>query len=132
MLKKNWTISLALLVGCSLILAPMVASAGGIITHGRAYSEDGLAQEEEEESDDDQTENTKTQDQVELENELYLFTAFVFSSHAAIYAEAGTTEGGFLENSAEANEQAGGCNQVPISSLSLLLALGLLRRRRRS
>ena len=109
----------------------MVASAGGIITHGRAYSQDGLAQDEEE-SDDDHTQNTKSQDQVELENQLYLFTAFVLNSHEAIYAEAGTTEGGFLENSAEANEQAGGCNQAPISSLSLLLGLGLLRRRRRS
>ncbi|MEC9464732.1 MAG: hypothetical protein VX834_03045 [Myxococcota bacterium] len=131
MLKKNWTILSALLLGCALVLAPVVASAGGIITHGRAYSQDGLAQDEEE-SDDDLTGNTKTRDQVELENELFLFTAFVLNSHEAIYAEAGTTEGGFLENSAEAGDQAGGCAQAPISGLSLLVGLGLLRRRRRS
>ena len=131
MLKKSLMTISSLLLGASLILAPMAASAGGIITHGRAYSEDGLEQESEESDEDDHTTNTEAQDRTEIENELYLWTAFALNSHAAIYAEAGTTEGGFLENSADAGENAGGCNQAPISGLSLLLGLGFLRRRRR-
>ena len=131
MLKKSWTTISALLLGVSLVVAPVAASAGGIITHGRAYSEDGLEQESEESDDDDQA-NTKAQEISQVENELYLWTAFTLNSHAAIFAEAGSTEGGFLENSAEAGEQAGGCNQAPISGLSLLLGLGFLRRRRRA
>ena len=109
-------------------LMPAMATAGGIITHGRATSENGLEQEDDEqaESDDELKESL-------IQNQIYLFVSMIMNGHESFASVDGDDgEEYSLAASPDDDTEAGGCQQFPVSSLSCLLGLAwLLRFRRR-
>lgn len=128
MLKQN-VVKLVLVLGLSLVMGfiPAMATAGGIITHGRTTSEKSLEQEENEqtESDDELRDSY-------IQNQIYLFVSMVMNSHES-FASVGSDddEGDSLAASPDDDTEAGGCQQFPVSSLSSLLGFAWLLRMRR-
>lgn len=106
-------------------LMPVVATAGGIITHGRVTSQNGLEQDDEQETPCD---GQATDGQIE--NEIYLFVSMIMNGHES-FASAAPHSGEAMAAAPEGDAQAGGCNQFPVSSLSTLLGFAWLLRRRR-
>ena len=129
MLKKK-VVNLILVIGMGLVLGlvPAMATAGGIITHGRMTSENGLEQEDDEQSDDDGLSESQ------IQNQLYIFISMIMNGHQS-FASAGddTDHGSVLAASPDDDTEAGGCQQFPVSSFTSLLGFAwLMRLRRRS
>jgi len=127
MLKQKF-LNLILVIGMGLVLGliPAMATAGGIITHGRLTSESGLEQEDDEQSEDD---DGLTDSQIQ--NQLYLFVSMITNGHES-FASVGTDDDdNSLEASPDDDTEAGGCQQFPVSSLSTLLGFAWLMRLRR-
>ena len=129
MLKQN-VVKLFLVLGLGLILGlmPAMATAGGIITHGRTTSEKSLEQE-----DDQQAESDDELKESLIQNQLYLFVSMIMNGHESFASvEDGESEGDSLAASPDDDTEAGGCQQFPVSSLTSLLGFAwLLRMRRR-
>ena len=129
MLKQN-VVKLFLVLGLGLVLGlmPAMATAGGIITHGRATSENGLEQEDDEQSDSDD----ELQDS-HIQNQIFLFVSMIMNGHESFASTEGDEgEGDSLAASPDDDTEAGGCQQFPVSSLSSLLGFAwFLRLRRR-
>ena len=129
MLKQN-VVKLFLVLGLGLILGlvPAMATAGGIITHGRATSENGLEQE-----DDQQAESDDELKESLIQNQIYLFVSMIMNGHESFASVDGDDgEEDSLAASPDDDTEAGGCQQFPVSSLSSLLGFAwLLRMRRR-
>ena len=129
MLKQN-VVKLFLVLGLGLILGlmPAMATAGGIITHGRTTSENGLEQE-----DDQQTESDDELKDSHIQNQIYLFVSMIMNGHESFASvEGDESEDGSLAASPDDDAEAGGCQQFPVSSLSTLLGFAwLLRLRQR-
>jgi hypothetical protein len=128
MLKKK-VVNLILVIGMGLVLGlvPAMATAGGIITHGRMTSENGLEEEDNEQSDDDDGLSES-----QIQNQLYLFLSVIMNGHES-FASAGddTDNGSVLAASPDDDTEAGGCQQLPVSSLTSLLGFAWLMRLRR-
>ena len=129
MLKQN-VVKLFLVLGLGLILGfmPAVATAGGIITHGRATSENGLEQEDNEQAESDD----ELQDS-HIQNQIYLFVSMIMNGHESFASVDGDdSDGDTLAASPDDDAEAGGCQQFPVSSLTSLLGFAwVLRMRRR-
>ena len=129
MLKQN-VVKLFLVLGLGLILGlmPALATAGGIITHGRTTSENGLEQE-----DDQQAESDDELKDSLIQNQIYLFVSMIMNGHESFASvEGDDDEDGSLAASPDDDTEAGGCQQFPVSSLTSLLGFAwLLRLRRR-
>jgi len=128
MLKKK-VVNLILVIGMGLVLGlmPAMAAAGGIITHGRMTSENGLEQEDDEQSDDDSLSETQ------IKNQLYLLVSMILNGHEsfATTSEDAEDNGSTLAASPDDDTEAGGCQQFPVSSLTSLLGFAWLMRLRR-
>ena len=128
MLKKK-VVNLILVIGMGLVLGliPAMATAGGIITHGRMTSENGLEQEDDEQSDDDSLSETQ------IKNQLYLLVSMILNGHEsfATTSEDAEDNGSTLAASPDDDTEAGGCQQFPVSSLTSLLGFAWLMRLRR-
>lgn len=129
MLKKK-VVNLILVIGMGLVLGlvPAMATAGGIITHGRMTSENGLEQEDDEQSDDDGLSETQ------IQNQLYLLISMIMNGHESFASASDDTDNGsVLAASPDDDTEAGGCQQFPVSSFASLLGFAwLMRLRRRS
>jgi len=128
MLKQN-VVKLFLVLGLGLVLGlmPAMATAGGIITHGRATSENSLEQEDDQqqaESDDELRDSY-------IQNQLYLFVSMIMNGHESFASVDGDDEEDSLAASPDDDTEAGGCQQFPVSSLSSLLGFAWLLRMRR-
>ena len=128
MLKQNVVkLFLVLSLGVVLGLLPAMATAGGIITHGRATSENSLEQE-----DDQQAESDDELRDSYIQNQIYLFVSMVMNGHESFASVEGDDEGDSLAASPDDDTEAGGCQQFPVSSLTSLLGFAwILRMRRR-
>ena len=127
MLKQN-VVKLFLVLGLGLILGlmPAMATAGGIITHGRTTSENGLEQE-----DDQQTASDDELKDSHIQNQIYLFVSMIMNGHESFASlEGDESEDDSLAASPDDDAEAGGCQQFPVSSLSTLLGFAWLVRLR--
>ncbi len=149
----------AALIALTMTLAPTAARAGGVIIDGRIKSalsvdtrtDDQGSQPEDPRDDDadnsweskadepvdpqaDETDGAMTQ----TEQELYVFAALVFGGHDASMGPGNLSDTSDEDDNTMASiigdldgEPAGGCAATPVSGLAAVVAMVLLRRRRR-